>query len=307
MNEHTASAVVQWIVGRLRENKETSSIIRFHGGEPLLNITIIRFLISGFEQYREEFDFLYEMTTNGYVLFERDVDFLVNNIHNLSISLDGVKEINDKYRVLEDGSGTFDKVYNNILVLKKKKRDLIIRMTVTSKMAEYLCENVLYFLKSGIRNIMIALDIWDEEWTSNDLDAVEEQCNLIQKYLKEKDINDVKIDYPLKSEIKRRKCEGAISGFQIDTCGCLFPCSYTVGDSEYCCGSVFVGVDQNKVRCFEKINLMQVEGCIGCTNYDNCMTIRCKFINKKRMGDYYIPIPLICEIENKKILASLEE
>ena len=74
-----------------------------------------------------------------------------------------------------------------------------------------------------------------------------------------------------------------------------------VGDIEYACGSVFKGIDDKQIKCFEKIYAMLIEACEGCTNYEGCMSVRCKYINKKKMGEFDIPIPILCAIEHKKI------
>lgn len=93
--------------------------ISFYGGEPLMNIKLIKDTIS----YLTELDtknlrFTYRMTTNA-VLLDLYMDFLVSKNFNLLISIDGNKYANS-YRVYKNGEQSYDKVLNNILKLREK-------------------------------------------------------------------------------------------------------------------------------------------------------------------------------------------
>ena len=93
--------------------------IGFYGGEPLLNMPLIKQIISYLENLKlPNIDFHYVMTTNG-VLLDCYIDYLVDKEVLVSVSLDGNKE-NSAYRVTHDGRNMFDKIYSNILYVKNK-------------------------------------------------------------------------------------------------------------------------------------------------------------------------------------------
>lgn len=96
--------------------------IGFYGGEPLLNMKLIRESVEYIESLRiKNLNFRFNMTTNA-VLLDRYMDYLVEKDFYLLISLDG-NEYNNSYRVDKQGRPSFNKVRNNVLKLKETYPD----------------------------------------------------------------------------------------------------------------------------------------------------------------------------------------
>ncbi len=93
-------------------------VISFYGGEPLLNIEFIKKIVD-FATYSDlkHNKVVYNMTTNG-VFLDKYIDFLVENNFMITISLDG-NEFHNSYRVRKDDTGSFNKVYKNVINIKK--------------------------------------------------------------------------------------------------------------------------------------------------------------------------------------------
>lgn len=96
--------------------------ISFYGGEPLLNFSFIRRIVD----FIDNLDFKhnrinYGMTTNG-ILLDQYIEFLIKHEFYLLISLDGDKEHNI-YRQQKNGANSFEKVYKNVLLIKKNYPD----------------------------------------------------------------------------------------------------------------------------------------------------------------------------------------
>ena len=96
--------------------------ISFYGGEPLININFIRQVV----EYVEKLDcptrsFSFDMTTNA-TLLSKNMDFLVKHNFHILISLDGDRE-NTAYRVDKKGNPTFNKIINNVDILKERYPD----------------------------------------------------------------------------------------------------------------------------------------------------------------------------------------
>jgi uncharacterized protein len=94
----------------------------FYGGEPLLNMNLIKNII----QYVESLNikvkkFHYNMTTNG-LLLDRYMDYLVEKDFRLLISLDGNEE-NHSYRVDHNGKNSHMQIIKNLDLLKQKYPD----------------------------------------------------------------------------------------------------------------------------------------------------------------------------------------
>ena len=93
--------------------------IGFYGGEPLLEIDLIKkvvYLIKN-KYIRKNITFTFSLTTNGVLLNSENIDFLVENEFELLVSLDGNLNHNS-YRTLKSGSNCFEIVIENIENIK---------------------------------------------------------------------------------------------------------------------------------------------------------------------------------------------
>ena len=94
----------------------------FYGGEPLLNMKLIKEIVSYIKSKNcRNIEPRFSMTTNG-ILLKRHVDFFVNNNFNILISLDGNKD-NNKLRVGKNGENYFDIIIGNVNYIKENYRD----------------------------------------------------------------------------------------------------------------------------------------------------------------------------------------
>lgn len=101
-------------------------IIGFYGGEPLMNFKLIRKCVEYINLNYNNYDEIqYNITTNGLLLTEETIDFLVENNFAIIVSMDGYKENHDRNRVKINGTGTFDEVLTNIKILKNKYPDYL--------------------------------------------------------------------------------------------------------------------------------------------------------------------------------------
>lgn len=98
----------------------------WYGGETLLNFKLIKETKKYFESLPwaehgvDTGRIRYSINTNMILLDEEVLEFLVENRVITQISLDGPKDIHDRNRVFENGEGSFDVAFRNILRLKKR-------------------------------------------------------------------------------------------------------------------------------------------------------------------------------------------
>jgi uncharacterized protein len=94
--------------------------ISFYGGEPLLNMPFIKSVVNYVENKIDcpNRNIAFSMTTNA-LLLDRHMDYLYEHKIGLLISLDGDEE-NMVYRVDKCGNSVFDRIINNVNLLKKK-------------------------------------------------------------------------------------------------------------------------------------------------------------------------------------------
>lgn len=90
--------------------------ITFYGGEPLLEFALMRRCVEFSEKYAAEHGkrVRFSLTTNGTLLNDEIVDYLVEHDFLILVSLDGPKEPHDRYRKFPNGKGSFDTVAKNL-------------------------------------------------------------------------------------------------------------------------------------------------------------------------------------------------
>jgi uncharacterized protein len=96
--------------------------IGFYGGEPLLNIKLIKKIICYLENIKpNHLDFYYVMTTNG-ILLDKHIDYLISKNFMISISFDGNRSNND-YRTDKNKNNRFEVIYRNAKNIQKNYND----------------------------------------------------------------------------------------------------------------------------------------------------------------------------------------
>jgi uncharacterized protein len=94
----------------------------FYGGEPLCRFPIIEETVHYIQQLKWLHNTLrFTITTNG-LLLDKYMDFMVEHDFNIFISLDGDAK-NNTYRVLKNGSPTYEHVLANVEMLQEKYPD----------------------------------------------------------------------------------------------------------------------------------------------------------------------------------------
>lgn len=111
--------------------------LTFFGGETLLNFPVIRETIQYARRRAaeagKEIDF--SLTTNATLLRPEIIEFLAENRVGVTISMDGPRELQDRFRVFHDGSGTYDTIAPKVrdLIRKHRTRPIGARVTLTSQ------------------------------------------------------------------------------------------------------------------------------------------------------------------------------
>lgn len=97
--------------------------ISFYGGEPLLNMPFIQTIVEYVESklLSNVRHFTFSMTTNA-LLLHKYMNYLAKHNFSMLISLDGDKD-NTSYRVDAKGNSAFDKIIDNVNLLREKYPD----------------------------------------------------------------------------------------------------------------------------------------------------------------------------------------
>lgn len=110
----------------------------FQGGEPtLIGLGFFRDLVeyAKVQPNPRRVKLHFAIQTNGYVIDEEWARFLGENHFLVGVSLDGTKEIHDRYRPDAAGNGTWNRVMGAIRLLENQKVDYNILTVVTAATA----------------------------------------------------------------------------------------------------------------------------------------------------------------------------
>lgn len=131
MNKETADNIISYINKRIKDIKQLN--IAWYGGEPLLSISIIKYISESVIKLCGENDVTFNssIVTNGYLLSKENLDTLTNcRIKMLQVTIDGNKEIHDKRRFLNGGGATFNRIINNLKLIKNYNVNVNLRINV---------------------------------------------------------------------------------------------------------------------------------------------------------------------------------
>lgn len=116
MKDETLERTIKETLDYVNERKPIKQVhFIWHGGEPMIpGIKFYEKVVKLQEQYRGEAKILNSIQTNGVLINEKWLHFLKQHQFNISISIDGTKELHDRFRLDLRGRGTFDRVIKAI-------------------------------------------------------------------------------------------------------------------------------------------------------------------------------------------------
>ena len=116
-----AKLLIDYLINLWQDNQTVDAFFRlsvgFYGGEPLMNVTLIKEIIDYLELSEITGKRIqYSMTTNA-LLLDKHMDFLVEKNFDLLISLDGDEKAHS-YRMDHAGNNSFNRVMSNVLLIQ---------------------------------------------------------------------------------------------------------------------------------------------------------------------------------------------
>ena len=135
MTEATARQSVDFMFAEAGDSKTVH--LTFFGGETLLNFKVLRSALAYARERARELgkDVDVSLTTNATLLREEVIDWMVENDVGVTVSIDGGKEQQDRFRVFKNGMGSYDTVLPRIkeLLARHRRRPIGARVTLTAQ------------------------------------------------------------------------------------------------------------------------------------------------------------------------------
>jgi uncharacterized protein len=117
MSLQTAHDIVSWVEEQLDQVGPEKFVITFFGGEPLLNVPVIKIIAEGCHALCEARGVTQRIIviTNGLLLTPTFVDSLLPfGLNGVKVTLDGDRDTHNRMRPLRGRQGTFDRIVENV-------------------------------------------------------------------------------------------------------------------------------------------------------------------------------------------------
>ena len=240
-------------------------VIVFFGGEPFLNFDLIA---SSVEYAREKADGRevdFAVTTNGTLLTDEVARFVEENKIGVTVSIDGVGDVHDRYRRFPDGSPSFGAIEKKLADFLQivESRPVVARATVVRDHAD-LARTADQLLDLGFAEVGFAPVTTKDATYQLGRDEMNrllaEFEALSGRFLDVAERGDLfgfsnLIDLLVvlhEGEVKSHPCGAGIGLLAVDPTGRLYLCQRLTGNGRPCLGDVFEGLDRAEVDEFRK-------------------------------------------------------
>jgi len=285
---HGDRAVMSFEVGKraldfLIENSGSRHNLEvdFFGGEPLMNFDVVKKLVEYARSIEKKYNknFRFTLTTNGVLIDDDVIDFANREMSNVVLSLDGRKEIHDKYRVDYSGNGSFEKIVPKFQALVKARqgKNYYMRGTFTHANPDFL-EDIKVMLDLGFNEISMEPVVSAPgeacELTQEDMPIVFEQYEKLAELMNERrregkpfTFYHYMIDLTGGPCIYKRisGCGSGTEYMAVTPWGDLYPCHQFVGEEKFKLGDIYNGVTNKEMQNeFASCNVYAREECRDC-------------------------------------------
>ena len=255
--------------------------VDFFGGEPLLNLDVCKQLVAYAREQEKIYNknFRFTLTTNGVLIDDDVIEFSNKEMSNVVLSLDGRKEIHDKFRVDFNGNGSFDSIVPKFqkLVKSRGNKPYYMRGTFTHSNPDFLqdieCMLDLGFTELSMEPVVCAPSD-PSALTEEDREIVKSQYeDLAKLMIKRKKEGKPFTFYHYMLDLTGGPCiykriSGCGSGTEymaVTPWGDLYPCHQFVGEEKYKLGDIWHGVTNTALReDFRSCNAYSRHECDDC-------------------------------------------
>ena len=289
--------------------------IDLFGGEPLMNMDVVRHVINYARKREVEAgkNIKLTLTTNGTLLTDEIVNFLNDNRVMLVLSLDGTKQTHDYMRPFPDQSGSYEAAVKGFkkVIESRHGHNYYLRGTYTH-FHPHFCEDALDMLKVGKELSVEPVVGTDEPYvlTEADWPILEEEYNkLAAAYLEHRRQGDpfdffhfnVALDNGPCVAKRLAGCGAGHEYFAITPEGDIYPCHQFVGREQYKMGTLDTGIVRPElVQKFRHTHVMTKEVCKNCWARFFCSG-GCHANADLVNGDISKPYEYGCRIQQKRL------
>jgi len=255
--------------------------VDFFGGEPLLNLEVLKKLVSDGKDKaaRAGKKIKFTVTTNALLLNEQTARYLVEEGLNVVLSLDGRPEVHDAMRPFPSGSGSYGIAAANIkkFIESYNFDNYYVRGTFTRHNRDFAAD-VLHMAQLGLKHLSIEPVVGgpgeDYSLQESDIPQIYSEYEKLTRHLlalkkkgREIDFFHFNIDLEGGPCLKKRisNCGAGNEYIAVTPSGEIYPCHQFVGQEGFRLGDVFQGISNERtVRDFQNAYIYNKEQCPEC-------------------------------------------
>lgn len=316
MSPETLNKALDFIFNKVPKDERLD--IGLFGGEPLLEWELAKKAIENIEDRASkiENDVRISLVTNGTLLTEEILLYLLKHNVILQVSCDGLPAVQDKHRRFKNGNSIASVLEENLKKALKILPSVLVNVVYSPDTFKFLAESISYLASLGLKQIILNPD-YSATWSNDDI------FNLKVTY---KEIGKLYLDYykngsPLFISLIDEKiavvlregygiherCKMGYGEYAFSPQGNIFPCERLVEDGDrnrHTIGHLDNPDNLERKHCKSEVNQSKVNKCSSCTVSEYCMNW-CGCSNFMATGNYQQPSHFICVSERMAIETAL--
>ena len=255
--------------------------VDFFGGEPLMNFQVVKDLVAYARSIEKAAgkNFRFTLTTNGMLIDDDVIDFANREMSNVVLSLDGRKEVHDRYRVDYAGNGSWERIVPKFQKLVKERggKNYYMRGTFTHHNPDFL-QDIRQMLDLGFTELSMEPVVCAPDdptaLTEEDKRIVLSQYEELAELMLEREKEGRPFTfYHYMLDLSGGPCiykriSGCGSGTEymaVTPWGDLYPCHQFVGDEHFKLGDIWHGLNNPEVQQeFASCNVYAKPECRDC-------------------------------------------
>ena len=291
--------------------------VDFFGGEPLMNWDVVKQLVAYARSIEKEAgkNFRFTLTTNGVLVDDEVIEFANKEMHNVVMSIDGRKEVHDRFRVNYAGQGSYDTIIPKFQKFadSRHQEKYYVRGTFTHNNLDF-SKDVLHLADLGFKQISVEPVVAQETDSyairEEDLPQLMEEyenlaLEMVKRHGKENDFNFFHFMIDLEGgPCVAKRLSGCGSGTEylaVTPTGDLYPCHQFVGNTDFLMGNVDDGVVNTDLRDeFKSCNVYAKDKCRECFARFYCSG-GCAANSYNFHGDIHNAYDIGCALQKKRV------
>ena len=291
------------------EKEQVDVTIVLFGGEPLLNLELVKHVVEYAQAKRKPGQILhFDCTTNGTQITDEIAEFCGKAPIPLLISLDGYQISHDRHRKFRDGRPTFDLIMSNLQILRKYQGWIGARVTYTPETVTTLADGIIWLNQHGIAQFVIGAAMTGEAWSPTALAEIDTQYYKLADYYRKTrfegwiPLRIVQFETSNEETEKKLKhvwgCSAGRTSMSVSADGAIYGCSRfaTLNNCEgaYLLGNVTEGILRyDYLRDLQENRSITRNKCHGCELAQQCAGT-CPAVSLEASDNIYATDELSC-------------